>query len=44
MKGHFYRPLLTALRYDDWKLIFMEQRVEATMQAWSEPLYRCGSR
>ena len=28
---------LTALRYDEWKLIFMEQRVEATLQAWSEP-------
>jgi arylsulfatase A-like enzyme len=28
---------LTALRYDDWKLIFMEQRVEATFQAWAEP-------
>jgi arylsulfatase len=28
---------LTALRYDDWKLIFMEQRVEATFQAWQEP-------
>jgi arylsulfatase len=28
---------LTALRYDDWKLIFMEQRVEATLQAWMEP-------
>jgi arylsulfatase len=28
---------LTALRYLDWKLIFMEQRVEATLQAWSEP-------
>jgi arylsulfatase A-like enzyme len=28
---------LTALRYRDWKLIFMEQRVEATLQAWSEP-------
>ena len=28
---------LTALRYKDWKLIFMEQRVEATLQAWSEP-------
>ena len=28
---------LTALRYDDWKAIFMEQRVEATFQAWSEP-------
>lgn len=28
---------LTALRYDDWKIIFMEQRVEATLQAWAEP-------
>ena len=28
---------LTALRYQDWKLIFMEQRVEATLQAWVEP-------
>jgi arylsulfatase len=28
---------LTALRYRDWKLIFMEQRVEATLQAWMEP-------
>jgi arylsulfatase len=28
---------LTALRFRDWKLIFMEQRVEATFQAWMEP-------
>ncbi|MFT5234228.1 MAG: arylsulfatase A-like enzyme [Candidatus Krumholzibacteriia bacterium] len=28
---------LTALRYNAWKLVFMEQRVEATLQAWSEP-------
>ena len=28
---------LTALRYRDWKLIFMEQRAEATLQAWIEP-------
>lgn len=28
---------LTALRYKDWKLIFMEQRAEATFQAWVEP-------
>ncbi len=28
---------LTALRYRDWKVIFMEQRVEATLQAWAEP-------
>ncbi len=28
---------LTALRYNDWKLIFMEQRAEGTMKTWSEP-------
>ncbi len=28
---------LTALRYNDWKMIFMEQRVEATLRAWAEP-------
>ncbi len=28
---------LTALRYKDWKFIFLEQRAEATMQAWIEP-------
>ena len=28
---------LTALRYEDWKMIFMEQRAEATLQAWIEP-------
>ncbi|UCG87916.1 MAG: arylsulfatase [Gemmatimonadota bacterium] len=28
---------LTALRYRDWKIIFLEQRVEATLQAWAEP-------
>ena len=28
---------LTALRYGDWKAIFMEQRVESTLQAWAEP-------
>jgi len=28
---------LTALRYQDWKVIFMEQRVEGTLQAWQEP-------
>ncbi|MFC2085698.1 arylsulfatase [Bacteroidota bacterium] len=28
---------LTAMRYDDWKLIFMEQRVAGTFQVWSEP-------
>ncbi len=28
---------LTALRYNDWKVLFMEQRAEATFQAWREP-------
>ncbi len=28
---------LTALRFRDWKVIFMEQRAEATFQAWREP-------
>jgi arylsulfatase len=28
---------LTALRYRDWKAIFLEQRAEATFQAWREP-------
>ena len=28
---------MTALRFQDWKIIFMEQRVEETFQAWAEP-------
>ena len=28
---------LTALRYNDWKAVFMEQKVEATFRAWIEP-------
>ena len=28
---------LTAMRYDDWKIIFMEQRAEGTMLVWSNP-------
>ncbi len=28
---------LTALRYDDWKLIFMEQKEYDTLRAWIEP-------
>ncbi len=28
---------LTALRWEDWKIIFLEQRVEATLRAWAEP-------
>lgn len=28
---------LTALRYDDWKLVFMEQRIYTTLEAWANP-------
>jgi len=28
---------LIALRYDDWKLVFMEQRVEGTFKIWANP-------
>ena len=28
---------LTALRYEDWKAIFLEQRQETTLLAWGEP-------
>jgi len=28
---------LSALRYNDWKVIFMEQRIEATFEAWANP-------
>jgi len=28
---------LTSLRYDNWKLVFMEQRAEGTMLIWSNP-------
>jgi arylsulfatase len=28
---------LTALRYEDWKLIFMEQKTEGTFRVWMEP-------
>lgn len=28
---------LTALRYDNWKFVFAEQRVQGTMQIWAEP-------
>ena len=26
-----------ALRFDNWKVVFMEQRVQGTMQIWAEP-------
>jgi len=28
---------LTALRYDNWKIVFMEQRATGTLQIWAEP-------
>jgi arylsulfatase A-like enzyme len=28
---------LTALRYDNWKVVFAQQRAEGTMLVWSEP-------
>ena len=27
-----------ALRYDNWKLVFMEQRMVGTLRIWQEPL------
>jgi arylsulfatase len=38
--GFFYcndDQQLTAVRYDNWKLVFMEQRVQGTMRIWAEP-------
>ena len=31
---------LLALRYDNWKMVFLEQRVEGTCQIWAEPFVR----
>lgn len=28
---------LTALRYDNWKFVFMEQRAQGTLKIWAEP-------
>jgi arylsulfatase len=28
---------VTGLRYDNWKLVFMEQRAQGTMRIWAEP-------
>jgi arylsulfatase len=28
---------VTGLRYDNWKLVFLEQRVEGTLRVWAEP-------
>jgi arylsulfatase len=31
---------LTGLRYDNWKFVFMEQRMTGTCAIWAEPLVR----
>src|SRR5262245_2668291 len=28
------------LRFDNWKIVFMEQRCQGTMQVWAEPFVR----
>lgn len=28
---------ITSLRYDNWKLVFLEQRVQGTLRIWAEP-------
>mgnify|MGYP001038004569 FL=1 len=28
---------MTGLRYDNWKLVFMEQRAPGTLRIWAEP-------
>ena len=28
---------VTGLRYDNWKMVFMEQRVPGTLRVWAEP-------
>jgi arylsulfatase len=28
---------LVALRYDNWKVVFMEQRVQGTLRVWADP-------
>src|SRR5215475_14381671 len=28
---------LVALRYDNWKIVFMEQRARGTLRVWAEP-------
>lgn len=31
---------LTALRYNNWKIVFAEQRAQGTLKVWSEPFVR----
>ena len=32
-----------ALRFDNWKVVFMEQRVQGTLRIWAEPFVPCAS-
>jgi arylsulfatase A-like enzyme len=31
---------IMGIRYDNWKFVFMEQRLQGTMQLWAEPFTR----
>lgn len=31
---------MLGMRYDNWKIVFMEQRVAGTMRVWAEPFAR----
>jgi hypothetical protein len=31
------------MRYDNWKVVFMEQRRQGTLLIWGEPFTRCHS-
>lgn len=31
---------ILAMRYDNWKIVFMEQRCQGTLQVWAEPFTR----
>ena len=31
---------MLGIRYDNWKIVFMEQRCEGTIQVWAEPFTR----
>ena len=31
---------MMGIRYDNWKIVFMEQRLQGTMQVWGEPFTR----
>jgi arylsulfatase len=31
---------IVAMRYDNWKIVFMEQRCKGTLQVWAEPFTR----